>query len=182
MAELDVTANGGRGLGPTLDHYPDHDHDPDWLGTAIALAQRNVEAGGWPFGAVVVRDGELVATGVNEVLARRDPTAHAEILAIRAACGVVDDVSLAGAVLYTSCEPCPMCLSAIRWARLTEIVYGADSNTAARAGFEDKELYELFTMPREDWPMTIRQQTHHSAEGPFSEWTRREKGMILHGA
>lgn len=155
---------------------------PDWLGTAIALAQRNVEAGGRPFGAVVVMDGELLATGVNEVLARRDPTAHAELLAIRAACGVRDSISLAGAVLYTSCEPCPMCLSAMRWAQLTEIVYGADTDTAARAGFEDKELYELFTLPRDAWPMTIRQETHNSAEGPFSEWTRREKGMILHGA
>lgn len=169
-------ASGGHG------HDRDRDYGTDWLGTAIALAQRNVEAGGWPFGAVIVADGELVATGVNEVLARRDPTAHAELLAIRAACGVLDDISLSGAVLYTSCEPCPMCLSAMMWAQLTEIVYAADSDAAAEAGFEDREHYALFTTPRAAWPMTVRHQKHESAEGPFGEWVRRERGISLHGA
>ena len=157
----------GRGDAPT-----GSERDTDWLGKAIALAQDNVEAGGWPFGAVIVLDGSVVATGVNEVLAKGDPTAHAELLAIREACSVLGDINLSGAVLYASCEPCPMCLAAMRWAGLTEIVYGADNDTAARAGFEDKELYDLFQRPRDTWPMTIRQQPHDQAEDPLNEWGR----------
>ena len=151
------------------------DRDTDWLGKAIALARDNVETGGWPFGAVIVLDGAVVATGVNEVLAKGDPTAHAEVMAIRGACSVLNDISLSGAVLYASCEPCPMCLAAMRWAGLTEIVYGAERDAAARAGFQDEELYDLFTQPRDTWPMAVRQQSHNLAEDPLSEWQRRHQ-------
>lgn len=151
------------------------DRDPDWLGQAIDLARDNVEAGGWPFGAVIVLDGASVATGVNEVLAKGDPTAHAEVMAIREACRVLKDINLNGAVLYASCEPCPMCLAAMRWAGLTEIVYAADREAAARAGFQDQELHDLFQRPRDTWPMTVRQQTHDLAEDPLSEWRSRNQ-------
>lgn len=150
--------------------------DAHWLDMAIALAHRNVETGGRPFGAVVVLAGTLVATGVNEVLARNDPTAHAEILAIRQACAVLKTASLSDAILYASCEPCPMCLAATRWADLAEIVYGADTAAAAQAGFEDQELYDLFTRPRRDWPLSMRRlRMPHGAEGPLNEWRRRHR-------
>ena len=164
--------------GQQTDYRADHRADQasdDWLGQAIALAQDNVAAGGWPFGAVIVRDGAVIATGVNEVLANGDPTAHAEMLAIREACRVLKDVDLAGAVLYASCEPCPMCLAAIRWAGLTEIVYAADRESSARAGFPDKEIYNLFDQPRDAWPMDIRQQAHGHAEEPLTEWGRKHQ-------
>lgn len=170
MAELELTAPGWP-AGPA-----GPDCDPDWLGTAIDLAQHNIEAGGRPFGAVVVLDGEPVATGVNEVLARNDPTAHAELLAIREACAALKDISLAGAVLYSSCEPCPMCLAAAMWAGLAAVIYGADTGAAAEAGFEDEKLYELFAQPRDTWPMPIRQQVRASAEDPLREWSRRQNG------
>lgn len=150
------------------------DRDADWLRTAIDLAQRNVESGGRPFGALIVADGRVVATAVNEVLAKNDPTAHAELLAIRRACAALEDISLPGAVLYTSCEPCPMCLAAAMWAELAEIVYGADSDAAARVGFADREQYELFTKHRQDWPLSMRQQMQDSAEDTLEEWARRQ--------
>jgi guanine deaminase len=182
VAELELTDTGGVRL-PAGSTEPTESTGPtgpagdtSWMDMAIALAQSNVEAGGRPFGAVVVLNGTLLATGVNEVVARNDPSAHAEILAMRQACAVLKDISLAEAVLYSSCEPCPMCLAAMRWAELGEVVYGADSRAAARAGFEDRELYELFRLPRESWPMRIRQQKlAHGAEGPLNEWKRREQ-------
>lgn len=157
------------------DPSADHAKDGDWLGQAIALAQDNVASGGWPFGAVIVRDGAVIATGANEVLANSDPTAHAEMLAIREACRVLKDINLAGAVLYASCEPCPMCLAAIKWAGLTGIVYAADRESSARAGFPDKEIYDLFDQPRDAWPMDIRQQAHDHAEEPLTEWGRKHQ-------
>jgi guanine deaminase len=142
----------------------------DWLGMAIDLARENVAAGGWPFGAVIVRDGVLLATGVNDVTQINDPTAHAEIRAIRGACAFLHDSRLAGAVLYSSCEPCPMCLAATMWAGLEAIVYGADSKAAARAGFDDQEIYSLFDRPRDTWSTPVRQQDDDRAQAPFRAW------------
>lgn len=178
--QLMPTAQGGEELAYAdenagLERGHDDERDTDWLGKAIALAQDNVEAGGWPFGAVIVLDGAVLATGVNEVLAKGDPTAHAEVMAIREACRALDDISLSGAVLYASCEPCPMCLAAMKWAGLSEVVYGADSDSAARAGFDDKEIHDLFQRPRDTWPMAVRQQSHDRAEDPLSEWGRRHQ-------
>ena len=100
--------------------------DADWLRQAIDLAARNVGEGGGPFGAILVKDGQVVAEGVNRVTADLDPTAHAEVVAIRAACRTIGDFSLEGATLYASCEPCPLCLSAALWARLDAVVHAAD--------------------------------------------------------
>ncbi len=117
---------------------------------AIALASENVHTNqGGPFGAVVVRNGELIAEGANEVTATNDPTAHGEIVAIRRAAAALQSFSLAGCVLYTSAEPCPMCLAAIHWARMDGFFYGNSAEETARAGFDDALLYREFALPRE---------------------------------
>jgi len=117
--------------------------NPEFMKQAIELATGNVVSGhGGPFGAVIVRDGVVVATGVNQVTATNDPTAHAEVTAIRNACRELGDFSLAGCVIYTSCEPCPMCLAAIYWARMDGIFYSGTAEDAAAAGFDDAFLYE----------------------------------------
>lgn len=116
-----------------------------FLRRAIALATENVTSGaGGPFGAVVVREGRIVAEAANSVTATNDPTAHAEVNAIRAAARALGSFTLAGCTLYTSCEPCPMCLAAAWWARMEAVYYGASAEDAARAGFDDALLYAEF--------------------------------------
>jgi guanine deaminase len=116
--------------------------NPVFMQRAIALATENVTSGrGGPFGAVIVRDGEIVATGANLVTATNDPTAHGEIVAIRNACQMLGTFQLTGCHIYTSCEPCPMCLAAIYWARCEAIFYGSCAADAAAAGFDDAFLY-----------------------------------------
>lgn len=146
------------------------DQDRAWLAQAVALAVTNVADGGGPFGAVLVRDGALLAEGCNRVTRDLDPTAHAEVQAIRAACRAVGDFSLPGATLYTSCEPCPLCLSAALWARVERIVFAADRHDAARGGFDDREFYELFETPRESWHVAIESQRPPDAAAPFDAW------------
>ncbi len=148
--------------------------DARWLTRSIELATANVAAGGGPFGAVVVRDGALIAQGKNRVTASLDPTAHAEVVAIRAACQVVGDFSLAGATLYTSCEPCPLCLSAALWARVDRVVYAADRHDAARGGFDDREFYDLFNRPRAEWHLPIEAVRMSEASAPFDAWLEHE--------
>ena len=152
----------------------DSEADARWLARAIALATENVAAGGGPFGAVIVRDGELVAEGQNRVTANLDPTAHAEVMAIRAACQATGDFSLAGMTLYTSCEPCPLCLSASLWARLDRVVFAADRDDAARGGFDDREFYELFARDRATWDMAIDSVRPPNAPQPFDAWLAAE--------
>ena len=116
---------------------------PHHLRRAIALATQNVLANrGGPFGAVIVKDGRIIGEGANSVTATNDPTAHAEVNAIRAACNALNVFSLRGCILYTSCEPCPMCLSAAYWARISAIYFGCAAADAARAGFDDAFLYD----------------------------------------
>lgn len=144
--------------------------DARWLTRAIELATRNVAGGGGPFGAVIVRDGELIAEGQNRVTPNLDPTAHAEVMAIRAACQAIGDFSLAGATLYTSCEPCPLCLAASLWARLDRVVFTADRDDAARGGFDDREFYELFARDRSTWAMAVDSVRLPNAPEPFDAW------------
>jgi guanine deaminase len=146
------------------------DADAQWLARAIDLAVDNVAAGGGPFGAVIVRDGTAVSTGQNRVTRDLDPTAHAEVEAIRAACSVVGDFSLAGMTLYTSCEPCPLCVSASLWARLDRVVYAADREDAARGGFDDREFYDLFARDRATWPTRVEEARPAHAAAPFDAW------------
>ena len=122
--------------------------NPKFMEEAIALATENVRSGrGGPFGAVVVREERVVGTGVNLVTVTNDPTAHAEVVAIRNACAAVKGFRLTGCVMYTSCEPCPMCLAAIYWAHCDAIFYGNSSADAAAAGFGDAFLYEELKRP-----------------------------------
>ena len=116
--------------------------DKFFLARAVKLARENVVIGGGPFGAVIVKDGEVVAESVNQVVAIPDPTAHAEIQAIRLAAINLKTFNLTGTTLYTSCEPCPMCLGAVYWSRISRIVFASDRNDADLAGFRDAELYE----------------------------------------
>src|ERR1035441_9285170 len=122
--------------------------NPEFLRRAIALATENVLSGaGGPFGALIVCEGKIVSEGVNTFTASNDPTAHGEVNAIRAACKALGAFTLADCELYTSCEPCPMCLAAAHWARIEAVYYGASAADAARAGFDDAFLYDEF---RED--------------------------------
>src|SRR5918994_3538298 len=122
----------------------DHAH----LARAVALSRGHMEGGeGGPFGAVIVRDGKVLAEGWNRVTSTNDPTAHAEVTAIRRACEAVQDFSLSGATLYTSCEPCPMCLASAYWARVSRIVFANTRQDAAAIGFDDQLIYEEIPRP-----------------------------------
>ncbi|MBC7725361.1 MAG: nucleoside deaminase [Burkholderiaceae bacterium] len=152
----------------------DREIDEQWLERAVELATKNVAEGGGPFGAVIVRDGVLLAIGQNRVTRDLDPTAHAEVQAIRAACRAVGDFSLAGATLYTSCEPCPLCVSASLWARLDRVLFAADRHDAARGGFDDLEFYELFARDRATWPTAVESLRLDSSAEPFDAWLGKE--------
>ena len=120
----------------------------EFMRRAIQLARNGMRAGdGGPFGAVIVREGEIIGEGWNSVLATNDPTAHGEIVAIRDACAKTGSHSLEGCVIHTTGQPCPMCLGAIHWARLSTIHYGFDITIAARLGFYDCEFFRQFTLP-----------------------------------
>ena len=122
----------------------------DFMRKAIALSIENVKNGGGPFGAVIVKDNEIIATGVNRVTANHDPTAHAEVSAIRAACEKLNTFDLSGCEIYTSCEPCPMCLGAIYWAHLDKIYYGNNKHDAADIGFDDSFIYDELALTPEN--------------------------------
>ncbi|WP_373694981.1 nucleoside deaminase [Kineococcus terrestris] len=144
--------------------------DARFLDRAVELATRNVAEGGGPFGAVLVRDGQLLATGQNRVTRDNDPTAHAEVQAIRDACRRTGTFSLHGSTLYSSCEPCPMCLASSLWARVDRVVYAADRHDAARGGFDDRTFYELFSTDRASWSTAVLQRRTATATDPFDAW------------
>lgn len=149
----------------------DAETDARWLDRAVQLAVENVAAGGGPFGAIVVgADGRMLGEGGNRVTRDLDPTAHAEVVAIRAACREVGDFALPGATVYASCEPCPMCLASALWARVDRIVYAADRHDAARGGFDDAEFYELFARDRSTWDLRIESLRRDTATAPFDAW------------
>jgi len=138
---------------------------------AIALATENVLSGeGGPFGALVVRNGEIIASGVNQVTSTNDPTAHAEVVAIRAACSKLGDFQLTGCEVYTSCEPCPMCLSAIYWSRCAAIFYGSSAADAADAGFVDSFLYEEVCRPLDERKIPTTRLLGNEAVESFNAW------------
>ena len=138
---------------------------------AIALSVANVETGkGGPFGAVVVKDGKIIASAVNQVTASNDPTAHAEIIAIREACRILNTFSLQGCEIYTSCEPCPMCLGAIYWARPDKLFYANTKEDAAAIQFNDKFIYEELTKPINDRKLFTRQLLRDEAMDAFKKW------------
>jgi guanine deaminase len=149
----------------------EHRPNPEFLRRAIAIATENVVSGrGGPFAAVIVRNGQVVAEGVNMVTATNDPTAHGEVTAIRAACKALGTFTLAGCELYTSCEPCPMCLAACHWARLEAVYYGCSAADAARAGFDDAFLYEEFRKDPEQRSLPATQLLADEAWASFAAW------------
>lgn len=146
-----------------------HEH---FMRYALRLAAGNVRpGGGGPFGAVVVDRGEVVGEGVNLVTAQHDPTAHAEIVAIRDACQRLRRFELRGAVIYSSCEPCPMCLAAIYWARLDALYYAATRADAARAGFDDEFLYQQIPLPPEQRSLPCHKLLADESGEPFRLWS-----------
>jgi guanine deaminase len=146
------------------------DEDQRWLTAAIDLAVENVGNGGGPFGAVVVRDEAVIGRGINRVTAELDPTAHAEVVAIRRACRAISDFSLAGATVYASCEPCPLCLSASLWARVPRVVFAADRHDAARAGFDDAVFHEVMSSRADPDILDVVQVPLSTAQRPFDAW------------
>ena len=146
--------------------------DAAWLARAVELAVANVGAGGGPFGAVVVRAGALVAEGANSVTRDNDPTAHAEVNALRAAGRALGTFDLGGTTLYSSCEPCPLCLSASLWARVDRVVFAADRTDAADAGFDDGEFYDRLATERSTWSLPrVASLRIATATLPFEHWS-----------
>lgn len=141
---------------------------------AIELSIRNVENGGGPFGAVIARDGEIIAEGVNRVTASHDPTAHAEVSAIRAACAKLGTFDLSGCEIYTSCEPCPMCLGAIYWAHLDRMYYGNDKRDAAGIGFDDSFIYDEMALSVTERRLSSERMLDREAIKAFEAWTEKE--------
>lgn len=150
-------------------------HDK-FMRMAIDLAENNVTQGqGGPFGAVIVKDGMVVARSANRVVPTNDPTAHAEVSAIRLACQELGTFSLEGCVIYTSCEPCPMCLGAIYWARIDHIYYANTKADAAAIGFDDQFIYEELDLPMENRKLPVLQLMRDEALQAFKLWETSEK-------
>jgi guanine deaminase len=145
--------------------------DETFLREAIRLSREHMQArDGGPFGAVIVRQGEVIGRGWNRVTSTNDPTAHAEIVAIRESCGRLGTFSLQGCVLYSSCEPCPMCLTATYWARVDRLVFAASRDDAAAAGFRDEWLYRELPLSIEKRQLPAQQSLREEAQNVFAEW------------
>jgi len=141
---------------------------------AIERAVENVRTGrGGPFGAIVVKDGRVIATGTNSVTSANDPTAHAEVTAIREACRALGTFQLTGCEIYTSCEPCPMCLGAIYWARPDRVFFAATAIDAAEAGFDDSFIYEELKHPHRERKIPLEPMMREAGLEPFREWARK---------
>ena len=147
-------------------------HNP-FMARAIQLSMDNVHSGGGPFGSVIVKDGAIIAEGVNRVTATNDPTALAEVCAIRAACAKLGEFELKDCDLYTSCEPCPMCLGAIYWARLAHVYFGNLAADAARIGFDDAFIYREIAQPHDRREIPMTQMMREEALTAFREWEKK---------
>ncbi|VAW67498.1 Guanine deaminase [hydrothermal vent metagenome] len=156
---------------------PDQQHH-FFIQQAIELAINSAKNQGGPFGAVIVKDGKIIGRGHNQVTETCDPSAHAEIMAIRDACKNINDYQLENCIIYASCEPCPMCMSAIYWARIPQLIYAATSADAAQAGFDDQFIYDELAKPYAQRRITIEHHSHELATKSFEEWlanTARKK-------
>ncbi len=141
---------------------------------AIDLAVENVRNGGGPFGAVIARGGEIVAEGVNRVTSQHDPTAHAEVQAIRKACSKLNTFDLTGLDIYASCEPCPMCLGAIYWAHLDHLYFAGTKDDAARIGFDDAFIYKELPLPIHERELPTEAMMNAEAQAPFVAWQEKD--------
>jgi guanine deaminase len=149
--------------------------NPAFLREAIRISNEKMEDNeGGPFGAVVVRDGQIIGHGWNRVTSTNDPTAHAEIVAIRDACSHLKSFSLAGCELYSSCEPCPLCLAAIYWSRMDRIFYAATCEDASAAGFDDRHFYRELGKPASERSIPVEQALRDEALVTLQAWMRKE--------
>ncbi len=146
----------------------------DFMKKAVDLAVENVNNGGGPFGAVIVRDGKIIATGVNRVTPNNDPTAHAEVSAIRAACEKLGTFQLDGCEIYSSCEPCPMCLGAIYWAHIERLYYGCNQRDADEIGFSDEFIYKELALPSSERQLKTEELLPDDARRAFEAWRNKE--------
>lgn len=144
-----------------------------FMARAIQLSIESVDSGGGPFGAVVVKDGEIIAEGFNQVTATNDPTAHAEMIAIRKACAKLKSFGLENCELYTSCEPCPMCLGAIYWARMGRIYFANTAEDAAKIGFDDSFIYGELKQPHGQRRIGAIQMMREEALAGFRAWSAK---------
>jgi guanine deaminase len=145
--------------------------DNAFMARAIQLSINNVQTGrGGPFGTVIVRDGNIVAEAANQVTATNDPTAHAEVVAIRQACLKLGVFELRGCILYSSCEPCPMCLGAIYWARIEKVYFGSGAADAAKVGFDDSAIYAEIQQPHAEREIPMVQMMREEALAAFRAW------------
>jgi len=160
-----------------MDLRPDPAADERLLREAIDLARDHMREGsGGPFGAVISRDGVAIARGWNAVTSELDPTAHAEVVAIRRACATLGSFKLDGCTLYASCEPCPMCLAATYWARIDRVVFGAGRADAAAIGFDDSRIYDEISLPRNARTLRMRQLLRDEARRAMEGWiTKRDR-------
>ena len=148
-------------------------YEKRFMKRAISVSLKNIDKGGGPFGAVIVRDGKIIATGANRVTCNNDPTAHAEVMAIRKAAKKLGTFDLSGCEIYTSCEPCPMCLGAIYWAHLDRIYYGNTKRDAAAIGFDDSFIYDELDLKKEDRKIQIIQKLPNEASEAFRYWENK---------
>ena len=151
----------------------------EFMKRAIKLSQEHMNAGhGGPFGAVIVKDGKIISEGWNQVLSTNDPTAHAEVQAIRKASQSLGCFDLSGAEIYTSCEPCPMCLSAIYWARLDKIYYANTRKDAAKINFDDDLIYQEIPKAIENRKIPMQQLLQEEAQKVFKDWEKKENKTL----
>ncbi|MCU7905881.1 MAG: nucleoside deaminase [Candidatus Thiodiazotropha sp. (ex Epidulcina cf. delphinae)] len=152
------------------------DQDETFMREALDMARQGIELGhGGPFGAVLVRQGRVIGRGWNQVIHLNDPTAHAEMQAIREACRTLADYHLPGAVLYTTCEPCPMCLSAAYWAHIQRLVYAAEAGDAAAIGFSDREIMLELDRPSAERSIAVKQLLRDDSLALFARWEKSDK-------
>ena len=149
-------------------------HDHELLSRAIQLARENVKEGGGPFGALITLDGKIIAESANQVIQNNDPTAHEEVETIRRASKVLNTFDLTGCTLYTSCEPCPMCLGAVYWSRISRVVYASNREDAARAGFRDAELYQEIILDPDKRSIPFVNLGLPDAGSEFEAWDQSE--------
>lgn len=150
-------------------------HKEKFMQEAVNAALKGMQNNeGGPFGCVIVKDGKIVGRGNNKVTSTNDPTAHAEVTAIRDACKNLDSFQLDGCEIYTSCEPCPMCLGAIYWARPDKVYYGSHQGDAANIGFDDAFIYKEIPLPYEKRSIPFEQLAREIALEPFQEWVKKE--------
>jgi guanine deaminase len=147
----------------------------EFMREAIRLSQENMRAGkGGPFGCVIVKDGEIVGRGWNQVTSSHDPTAHAEVTAIRDACKNLGHFQLDGCIVYTSCEPCPMCMGALYWARPDKVYFGNTKKDAADIGFDDSFIYEELALPMPERKLVMQPLLREEALAAFREWAEKQ--------